>query len=579
MKKAPLFTADGRLNTKQHRAKDCRLQMEQAAPTYKSISTKEALCFEYLKSFLAQFGALYPKRRLPYMIALNEYGVQKFVCTTIRPSQVPFQDLYDLHECASFLAGYMLYEPLDPPFAPPEVLFSPTQSLDSHTGDAFDCATVLCSFLAGAGYDAYVVYGYAPKYITLRDQSSLPCPIITTTAAATSSSSSSGSSSSSSSGGAHQHQHMAPASSEANAGEDEGLRGYKPLDNDAKSSVFLKQQEESRLEAKQDSFTLWTELPAPPRQDDPPLEKRVHAWVLVRTGHREVREHCFVEPSTGRVYNTRTSPYTGIEAVWSAKNYFVNMQGFNGQKKVPELSFDLADPKLWEPLFVLNVARATETDPSAEAAPEQGDALLDVARTFDCPLTWCSPLRMDRQRYLMRFPPTGRRTVQYSRSKASFFARGVNAQAMTTRVVEYLDNECTLVKAIHEIFEHRQVRVREMQSSLPFFCFSSFSFFFFSSSSSSIPHLHLTPSHFPRRTSSTSVPASSSTVTTTKSTTTQAARATSRPGPVAQASPSTWTFLSTAAWTAYIAARSRLGTRSQSTSPSGATFSRRGSCM
>ena len=273
MRKTAILTSDGRLNTKQHRAADCKLAISHAPVTYKSVSTKEALCFEYLKSFLGQFVALYPKRKLPYMTALNEFGVKKFVCTTIRPSQVPFQELYDLYECASFLAGYILYEPLSPPFEPPEFLFSPTQCLDSHTGDAFDCATLLCSFLTGAGYDAYVVHGYAPKYVTIRDQSSLPCPVIT--------------SSSSISSAVHTYANGSGEQPTNDAG------AYKPIDNEAKSSIFLKTQEELHQFAKQDSFALWTELPAPERNSDPlsdpPLEKRVHAWVLVRAGHREVK--------------------------------------------------------------------------------------------------------------------------------------------------------------------------------------------------------------------------------------------------------------------------------------------------
>eukprot|EP00962_Isochrysis_galbana_P012214 scaffold3451_cov116-Isochrysis_galbana.AAC.6 len=37
-------------------------------------------------------------------------------------------------------------------------------------GDCFDCAQLLCSLLLGVGYDAYVVSGYAPKAVTLVDQ-------------------------------------------------------------------------------------------------------------------------------------------------------------------------------------------------------------------------------------------------------------------------------------------------------------------------------------------------------------------------------------------------------------------------
>ena len=35
----------------------------------------------------------------------------------------------------------------------------------------------------------------------------------------------------------------------------------------------------------------------------------------------------FLEPSTGTVYNADSSPYYGVEALWNATNYWVNMQG------------------------------------------------------------------------------------------------------------------------------------------------------------------------------------------------------------------------------------------------------------
>jgi hypothetical protein len=38
---------------------------------------------------------------------------------------------------------------------------------------------VLCSLLIGAGYDAYVVYGTAPKTITTKNESRMECPFET----------------------------------------------------------------------------------------------------------------------------------------------------------------------------------------------------------------------------------------------------------------------------------------------------------------------------------------------------------------------------------------------------------------
>ena len=45
-------------------------------------------------------------------------------------------------------------------------------------GDCFDMCTVLCSLLLGAGFDAYVVTGYAPTSVTVNDQTSAVCPLL-----------------------------------------------------------------------------------------------------------------------------------------------------------------------------------------------------------------------------------------------------------------------------------------------------------------------------------------------------------------------------------------------------------------
>jgi hypothetical protein len=52
--------------------------------------------------------------------------------------------------------------------------------LDWQIGDSFDFAIVLCSLLIGVGYNAYVVYGTAPKKITTRDESMENVPFDTT---------------------------------------------------------------------------------------------------------------------------------------------------------------------------------------------------------------------------------------------------------------------------------------------------------------------------------------------------------------------------------------------------------------
>jgi hypothetical protein len=41
--------------------------------------------------------------------------VPKFVCTTLRPSQLVYTELYDLDGTAQFVADFLSYEPLEDP--------------------------------------------------------------------------------------------------------------------------------------------------------------------------------------------------------------------------------------------------------------------------------------------------------------------------------------------------------------------------------------------------------------------------------------------------------------------------------
>eukprot|EP00976_Prorocentrum_cordatum_P094870 1189958-Prorocentrum_minimum.AAC.2 len=68
------------------------------------------------------------------------------------------------------------------------------------------------------------------------------------------------------------------------------------------------------------------------------MGRRVHCWVLVMAGKREVAENYFVEPSTGRCYPCNGSPYEGVEFIWNHTNFWVNMQVNNS-----------ASHSLWSP--------------------------------------------------------------------------------------------------------------------------------------------------------------------------------------------------------------------------------------
>ena len=134
---------------------------------------------EHVLEYARQFKIIYDPTRELLMAPVNECGLRKFICSTIRPTKMPYVQLYDYKTCASFCSNYLEYEELNHPNKLPETIPSPANVLEWQAGDCFDIAIVLCSLLIGTGYNAFVVYGTAPKAITTKDESLMDCPFDT----------------------------------------------------------------------------------------------------------------------------------------------------------------------------------------------------------------------------------------------------------------------------------------------------------------------------------------------------------------------------------------------------------------
>jgi hypothetical protein len=85
-----------------------------------------------------------------------------------------------------------------------------------------------------------------------------------------------------------------------------------------------------------------------------------------------------------------------------------------------------------------------------------GAADLSLERTLDPPPAWPLEVVIERSEYFNRFPPNGKRTVNYLRAKVDYFARKSQPQAMVMRMILYLDNARKIVSEIHEWFESRK---------------------------------------------------------------------------------------------------------------------------
>ena len=70
-----------------------------------------------------------PTRKL-LLAPKNEKSIRKFICTTIRPTKLPFTELYEWEKCSKFIADYLEYEELSDLTKFPAVIPSPANVLN-----------------------------------------------------------------------------------------------------------------------------------------------------------------------------------------------------------------------------------------------------------------------------------------------------------------------------------------------------------------------------------------------------------------------------------------------------------------
>ena len=119
-----------------------RIDVMDQPESYRNNTHKEELMLQYVANFQRQFEDLYPKRRPLMLCPRNECGMRKFICTSVRPTQLPFEGIYNYEKCAAFVADFIHYEPLELPAALPQHMPSCTSVLDWQAGDCFDMAQV-----------------------------------------------------------------------------------------------------------------------------------------------------------------------------------------------------------------------------------------------------------------------------------------------------------------------------------------------------------------------------------------------------------------------------------------------------
>uniref|UniRef100_A0A8C8RRD9 Dynein regulatory complex subunit 7 n=1 Tax=Pelusios castaneus TaxID=367368 RepID=A0A8C8RRD9_9SAUR len=405
------------------------IDTSQLPASYKMNSAKEQMLLQLADNFHRQYAHLCPDREPLFLHPLNECGVEKFVSTTVRPTLQPYPELYNWDGCAQFVSDYLTMEPLPSPITPPSCLPSPTTTLKYQQGNCFGFSVVLCSLLIGAGYDAYCVNGYATREICMMDETREVCPLLKKS----------------------KEVRMKEKVKKYAVKPPRDLRSKFELQQAAKKEAEIEAAEEKKQKEEEDKL-MESEKPKP----DPLYGLRVHAWVLILSGKREVPESFFIDPFTANSYSTTDDCFLGIESVWNHKNYWVNMQDcWNGCK---ELTFDLGDPVRWE-FMLLGTDKPLLLLPEEEEE-ELGDedlddfvSLLDSASGFSAFVVDC--FSFPSAEFETRCPQ-GKKVIQYKKAKLEKWAPYLNSNGLVKRLTHYEDLECTRVLEVKEWFKNRE---------------------------------------------------------------------------------------------------------------------------
>eukprot|EP01047_Picozoa_sp_COSAG01_P046288 COSAG01_NODE_4333_length_5127_cov_1906.030827_1_plen_549_part_10 len=422
------------------------------AVTYSTNDTREKKILEYIEDFNMQFTQLYPERRPLLLCPRNECGVRKFVCTTLRPTQLPYKELYDFRSCAGFVSDYINFELLADPLSHPDHAPSPHSVFTWQRGDALDMANGLCSLLLGVGYDAYVVSGYAPPAVCSGDESALP----------------------------HGGGGVIPdgesielmASLKATQARDKSaprtrknpyeFKAPPALESGYEQAQMAKEAQVARVAAAKAGTVEPAELPP-----DTYHGMRVHYWVLLRVGKRQVSQPLFIDPVCGRIYPVANSPFLGVECVWNHTNYFVNMQGLD--LSMSKMSWKLQNPSLFE--FIFFEAPSGEFDLRLDAA--EGDHVVDseapelvssaqaddgtegeVNDVLEVPPSWSRKIEITRDAFLQK-ALGGEKKRDFCRTRLEVFAEYHREDGCTSILTMYGDDACEDTLQRQSRYEHR----------------------------------------------------------------------------------------------------------------------------
>uniref|UniRef100_A0A2K5EHY9 Dynein regulatory complex subunit 7 n=1 Tax=Aotus nancymaae TaxID=37293 RepID=A0A2K5EHY9_AOTNA len=389
--------------------------------SYKTNTSKEEQLLQLADNFSRQYSHLCPDRVPLFLHPLNECEVPKFVSTTLRPTLMPYPELYNWDSCAQFVSDFLTMVPLPDPLKPPLHLYSSSTVLKYQKGNCFDFSTLLCSMLIGSGYDAYCVNGYGSQDLCHMDLTREVCPLTVKPKETI-----------------KREEKVLPKKYTIRPPRD--LCSRFEQEQEMKRQQEIRAQEEKRLKEEEERL-----MEAEKANPDALHGLRVHSWVLVLSGKREVPENFFIDPFTARSYSTQDEHFLGIESLWNHKNYWINMQDCWNCCK--DLIFDLGDPVRWEYMLL-------GTD-KPELFLTEDDSGINNEDDVENLHSWVEQIEISPEAFETRCP-NGKKVIQYKRAKLEKWAPYLNHNGLVSRLTTYEDLECTNILEIKEWYRNRE---------------------------------------------------------------------------------------------------------------------------
>ncbi|XP_045776255.1 dynein regulatory complex subunit 7 [Maniola jurtina] len=394
--------------------------------SYYTNTNKERLLLAYAENFRRQFQFHYKVRKPLFLQAPNECGIQKMVCSSIRPTKLCYADTNTWQGLAALASDYFDYEPLRKPMLHPERLMSPYTAIVRRSGNPFELAHVLVSWLAGAGYEAYVAVGCAKRDVCMAIRYRTVCPEL--------------------------------------PDENEVIEEPPPPTEEPRyrlvplpdlTSKYCKEIEQKEADRKQkeldkienERLRRIEELERPPPDDVDGW--RTHAWVLILPGFKGIEEPFFIEPSEGTAYPLNAPQYQHLDSIYNHENYYVNLQSCD--EGLGSINYDLSDLTCWEHLLAGEPFHRRQLV-GVDLAEKK--TAFDTEKHLDVPASWVEKLEITADEFDQRYPGS-HKVIHYKKVLLEKFSPYSERDGIIKRIKIFEDYALNTPLLTYEFYKHR----------------------------------------------------------------------------------------------------------------------------